>query len=226
MNTLLENIKVEKFQVNQCEECTHILYDTISCEAVIIDCGVYYENERRRFLNFIRQHDLNPVRLLLTHAHHDHVYGNDLVYDQFGLLPEVHEADRPLMTGHLLLRIDEFYNHHYPYPIPMPEHYLTDGEVIPFGNYELKVIHTPGHSPGSVFFYCEKAGIAFSGDTLFHRDIGRTNLPFGSEVDMMSSLDYITHLLPDETVIFPGHGSKSTIGDEKLFNSQLEYPLY
>ena len=226
MNTLLENIKVEKFQVNQCEECTHILYDTISCEAVIIDCGVYYENERRRFLNFIRQHDLHPVRLLLTHAHHDHVYGNDLVYDQFGLLPEVHEADRPLMTGHLLLRIDEFYNHHYPYPIPMPEHYLTDGEVIPFGNYELKVIHTPGHSPGSVFFYCEKVGIAFSGDTLFHRDIGRTNLPFGSEVDMMSSLDYITHLLPDETVIFPGHGSKSTIGDEKLFNSQLEYPLY
>ena len=204
MNTLLDNIKVEKFQVNQCEECTHILYDTDSREAVIIDCGVYYENERRRFLNFIEQNNLRPVRLLLTHAHHDHVCGNDLVYERFGLLPEVHEADRPLMTGHLLLRIDEFYNHHYPYPIPMPEHYLT----------------------GSVFFYCEKAGIAFSGDTLFCRDIGRTNLPFGSEEDIVNSLDYITHLLPDYTVILPGHGKKSTIGDEKLFNSQLEYPLF
>lgn len=226
MNTLLNNIKVEKFQVNQCEECTHILYDTDSREAVIIDCGVYYENERRRFLNFIEQNNLRPVRLLLTHAHHDHVCGNDLVYERFGLLPEVHEADRPLMTGHLLLRIDEFYNHHYPYPIPMPEHYLTDGEIIQFGNHVLKVIHTPGHSPGSVFFYCEKAGIAFSGDTLFCRDIGRTNLPFGSEIDIINSLDYITHLLPDDTVILPGHGKKSTIGDEKLFNSQLEYPLF
>lgn len=221
MNTLLENVKIEKFQVNQCVECTHIIYDTISREAVIIDCGVYYENERRRFLKFIEQHQLRPVRLLLTHAHHDHVCGNDLVYEHFGLLPEVHEADRPLMTGHLLLRIDEFYNHHYPYPIPMPEHYLTDGEVIPFGDCALQVIHTPGHSPGSVFFYCQQAGIAFSGDTLFHRDVGRTNLPFGSDVELRESLDYITHLLPDETVIYPGHGSKSTIGDEKLFNSLL-----
>ena len=218
MNTLLSNIRIEKFQVNQCEECTHILYDTISREALIVDCGVYYENERKRFLAFIEENKLRPVRLLLTHAHHDHVCGNDLVYQYFGLLPEVHEADRQLMTEHLLLRIDEFYHHHYPYPIPMPEHYLTDNEIIPFGNHTLKVIHTPGHSPGSVFFYCKEGGFAFSGDTLFYNDIGRTNLPFGSPDEIMNSLDFITQLLPDETVLYPGHGKKTTIGYEKTNN--------
>ena len=218
MKTLLSNIQVEKFTDNQCEECTYVIYDTISREAIIVDCGLYKESKRNKFLAFIKQNNLRPVRLLLTHAYHDHVCGNDLVYVHFGLLPEVHVDDRPLMTGHLLMRIDEFYNHNYRYPIPMPEHYLTDGEQIPFGNYALKVIHTPGHSPGSVFFYCEAAGLAFSGDTLFHEDIGRTNLPYGNYEELMNSLDYITQLLPDETVIYPGHDGKSTIGHEKHFN--------
>ena len=219
-------VKVQKYVVNRCEECTHIVYDTDSREAVIVDCGVYYENERRRLLEFIDENGLRPVRLLLTHAHHDHVCGNDLIQAHFGLLPEVHEADEPLMRGHLLLRIAEFYNNKYPYSIPKPEHYLTDGEIIPFGNHALRVIHTPGHSPGSVFFYCEEAAIAFSGDTLFMRDIGRTNLPFGSEIDIMESLDHITQLLPDETVIYPGHGGKSTIGYEKANNPFLSSQSY
>ena len=219
-------VKVEKWVVNRCEECTHIVYDTDSREAVIVDCGVYYENERRRLLAFIKENGLRPIRLLLTHAHHDHVCGNDLILDHYGLLPEVHEADAPLMKGHLMLRIAEFYNNNYPYPIPMPEHYLTDGEEIPFGNHVLKVIHTPGHSPGSVFFYCKEAGIAFSGDTLFARDIGRTNLPFGSETDIFESLNRITQLLPDETVIYPGHGGKTTIGKEKETNPFLTSQPY
>ena len=219
-------VKVEKYVVNRCEECTHIIYDTDSREAVIVDCGVYYDNERRRFLKFIEDNGLHPVRLLLTHAHHDHVCGNDLVQQHFGLLPEVHEADAPLIKGHLLLRIAEFYNNQYPYPIPMPEHYLTDGEVICFGNHALRVIHTPGHSPGSVFFYCEEARLAFSGDTLFSKDIGRTNLPFGSEADIYESLDRITQLLPDDTILYPGHGRKTTIGEEKEKNPFLTTPPY
>lgn len=219
-------VKVQKYVVNRCEECTYIVYDTDSREAVIVDCGVYFENERLRLLQFIEENRLRPVRLLLTHAHHDHVCGNDLIHERFGLLPEVHEADAPLMKGHLLLRIAEFYNNQYPYPIPMPEHYLVDDEVIGFGSHELRVIHTPGHSPGSVFFYCEEAGIAFSGDTLFAQDIGRTNLPFGSEMDIYNSLDHITQLLPDDTIIYPGHGGNSTIGKEKEKNPFLTSMMY
>ena len=171
-------IKMKKWMMNPCEECTHILSDETG-EAVIVDCGAYYPNERRHLLEYIEKERLRPVRLLLTHAHHDHVYGNDLIHEHFGLLSEVHEADKELMT------------------------------------VQLRLIHTPGHTPGSVFFYCETEGIAFSGDTLFYKGIGRSDLPGGNKEELTASLKFITEFLPDETVIYPGHGKKSTIGYEK-----------
>lgn len=103
----------------------------------------------------------------------------------------------------------------------MPKHYLTDNEIICFGNHELKVIHAPGHTPGSVFFYCKEEGIAFSGDTLFYKGIGRSDLPGGNRDELTACLRFITELLPDETVIYPGHGKKSTIGYEKANNPYL-----
>ena len=210
---------MKKWMMNPCEECTHVLSDETG-EAVIVDCGAYYPNERRHLLEYIEKEQLHLVRLLLTHAHHDHVYGNDLIHEHFGLLPEVHEADKELMTVRLRERIDEIYKE-YPYPLPMPEHYLTDDEHIRFGNHELRVIHTSGHTPGSVFFYCEAEGIAFSGDTLFCKGIGRSDLPGGNKEELKASLKFITEFLPDETVIYPGHGKKSTIGYEKENNSYL-----
>ena len=212
-------IKLKKWMTNPCQESTHVLSDETG-EAVIVDCGVYYPNERRHLLEYIEAEQLHPVRLLLTHAHHDHVYGNDLIHEHFGLLPEVHEADKQLMTVQLRERIDEIYKE-YPYPLPMPEHYLTDDETIRFGKHELRVIHTPGHTPGSVFFYCEEAGIAFSGDTLFCKGIGRSDMPGGNKEELKASLRFITELLPDETVIYPGHGKKSTIEYEKANNPYL-----
>lgn len=223
MTTAHPAIKVERFTVNYFEECTYVLYDTTTREAVIVDCGVYSARERERFLLFLQQNMLRPVRLLMTHGHHDHLYGNDLVLEHYGLLPEVHEDDRPLLGEHLNNRLNEVYKGKYPYRIPMPEHYLVDGEVIPFGQFELKVIHTPGHSPGSVFFYCKDGGFAFSGDTLYKDDIGSTALAFGDRELMFDSLDHVMQLLPDDTVIYPGHGGKSTIGDERenLFSTSF-----
>lgn len=212
-------IKLKKWMMNPCEECTHVLSDETG-EAVIVDCGAYYANERRHLLEYIEKEQLHPVRLLLTHAHHDHVYGNDLIHEHFGLLPEVHEGDKELMTVLLRKRIDEIYKE-YPYQLPMPAHYLTDDEIIRFGNHELRVIHTPGHTSGSVFFYCEAEGVAFSGDTLFCKGIGRSDLPGGNREELHASLKYITELLPDETVIYPGHGKKSTIEYEKGNNPYL-----
>lgn len=202
--------------VNFFEECTHIIWDETG-EAVIIDCGVYYRNERDRLIRFLEDEQLRPVRLLLTHAHHDHLYGNDLIHERYGLLPEVHRDDEWIMKNHLPIRLAELYKQYTRY-IPMPEHYLTDGEVIPFGNHSLKVIHTPGHSPGSVFFYCEEAGIAFSGDTLYDDDIGSTNLVGGDYEQMLNSIDYIMQMLPDDTIVYPGHGKKTTIGRIRTHN--------
>ena len=213
-------IKVYKITANLFEECTHIIWDETG-EAVIIDCGVYKPGERERFMQFIEEEGLRPVRLLLTHAHHDHLYGNDLIRDRYGLLPEVHRDDEWIMKDHLLIRMAQIYRN-YPYEVPMPEHYLTDGEEIPFGNHKLKVIHTPGHSPGSVFFYCEEEGIAFSGDTLYDDDIGSTNLAGGDYERMMDSIDRIMQLLPDDTVIYPGHGDNTTVGNERKYNPFLQ----
>ena len=103
----------------------------------------------------------------------------------------------------------------------MPEHYLEDDERITFGNHSLRVIHTPGHSPGSCFFYCEDGGFAFSGDTLFAMSIGRSDLPGGSKEQLTNSLKYILDYFPENTVIYPGHTKKTTIGHEKACNPYL-----
>lgn len=213
-------LKIEKMMVNPCQECTHVVSDETG-EAVIIDCGVFHGSERRRLLAYLEQEELRPVRLLLTHAHHDHVYGNDLIQEHYGLLPEVHEADRQLMETQLLLRIQEIYGEKYPYPIPMPVSFLHDGESIRFGTHSLQVIGTPGHTPGSVVFYCEEEKLAFTGDTLFSMSIGRTDLLGGDEEVMQQSLQHLLDVLPDDTVIYPGHGKKSTIGHEKACNPFL-----
>lgn len=213
-------IKIKKWIGNPCEACSHVLSDETG-EAVFIDPAPFYPNERRHLLEYIDEEHLHPIRLLLTHAHHDHIYANDLIYNHYGLLPEVHEDDRELMTDHLHKRIDEIYKKYPYYPLPMPEHYLTDGEVIRFGNHELHVIHTPGHTPGSVFFYCEQECVAFSGDTLFYKSIGRSDLVGGNEEKLFTSLKYISEVLPDDTVLYPGHGKKTTLGFEKENNHYL-----
>ena len=219
----VDMVKVYKLLGNEFEECTYVLYDETG-EAVIIDCGLLIPGKRSDLIRYIEDEQLRPVRLLMTHAHHDHAYGNDLVHDHYGLLPEVHEADMALMTRVLPERIAEHYKD-YPYPIPMPEHYLADGEVITFGNHSLQVIHVPGHSPGSVVFYCAEAKIAFTGDTLMKSYIGNMMLMFGSPQDMCASLRLIVDRLPDDTVIYPGHYGKATMAEVKAKNEDLKSVL-
>ena len=214
-------INVKKFVVNDYQECTHVVSDDTG-EAIIIDCGVFKPGERRRLIEYIDDKQLRPVRLLMTHAHVDHAYGNDLIHEHYGLLPEVHEGDKVLMTRVLPQRLDELF-HPFPYPVPMPEHYLVDGEVITFGSHSLEVIHVPGHSPGSAVFYCADEGVAFTGDTLMSLWIGRWDLIFGSEVDLGMSLRRIAETLPDDTVIYPGHYNKSTMAKVKARNRDFRY---
>lgn len=213
-------LKIQKWVVNPCQECTHVVSDETG-ETVIIDCGVYYPSERRHLLEYIAKEQLCPVRLLMTHAHHDHLYGNDLILEHFGLYPEVHEADKDIMLHMLPLRITEIYGDKYPYSIPMPENYLHSGEIITFGNHQLKVISTPGHSPGSVIFHCVEEKIAFTGDTLFSMSIGRTDFPEGDKEQMKESLKIIAQGLSEDTMIYPGHGKKSTMGHEMASNPYL-----
>lgn len=213
-------INVKRFSFNTTRANCYVVSDETK-ECVIIDPCAQDNYERRLFREYIQNEGLKPVRCVLTHGHYDHLLSCDQVRDEFGLLPECHHRDK-LWMDRLEMRIEEVFGvGGFEYDIVKPEHHLQDNEVITFGSHYLITLHTPGHSPGSVVFYCEKEHVAFTGDTLFRKSIGRSDLLFGYEVDLMNSLKFITTLMPDDCVVYPGHDLESTIRFEKKNNSYL-----
>lgn len=212
-------LKIERFVCNPFHENCYVVSDDTQ-EAVVIDCGAFFPEERKAVTEYIRTNGLSVKHLLATHAHIDHNFGNDTMKEEFGLSPEVSAADMALMDR-LREQAMLLANIRLDYEMPAVGCFLNDGDVISFGNHRLTVIPTPGHSPGSVFFYCEEEHLAFSGDTLFNMSIGRTDFDFGSYRDIMTSLQCVARELPEETVIYPGHGPKTTMQQEKQFNPYL-----
>ena len=212
-------LNIKKWIFNPYQTCCYIVSDD-SKECVIIDPCAYYDNERSCILDYIQDEGLKPVRCILTHAHFDHVLALDLIYDNYGLLPEVHRDDEPCMQRVKGRIIEIFGEKNYNREIPMPAHWLNDDDSIGFGTHQLSVIHTPGHSPGSVVYYCKEEQVAFTGDTLFCDFIGRTDL-FGSDKEAYKKSLRKLMQLPDETVVQSGHTKKTTIGRERLKNSYL-----
>lgn len=212
-------LNIEHFVCNPFQENCYIVSDDTR-EAVIIDCGAFYQEERKAVVDYIRQRELKPVRLLTTHAHIDHNFGNDTIFNEFGLRPEVSGRDESLM-GKLPEQAELFCNFSLNYEMPPVGRYLSETDTIPFGNHEFTIIPTPGHTPGSVFYYCKEERLAFSGDTLFRMSIGRTDFEQGSYIDIYKSLHNIISILPEDTTILPGHGPQTTIEDEKRMNPYM-----
>ena len=134
------------------ENCYVVSDETKEC--VIIDCGAFYPEERNAITHYIQKNELKPVHLLVTHGHLDHNFGNDTIYKEFGLKPEVSQGDEKLMKG-LKHQAETFYQMQLDTCFPPIGHFFEEDEVIKFGNHEFKIIETPGHSNGSVTFYCE-----------------------------------------------------------------------
>lgn len=200
------------------ENCYIISDETKEC--VICDCGAYYPAERAAIVDYIRDNGLTPVHLLCTHGHIDHNFGNNTIFDKFGLKPEVHNEDQYLMDM-LAEQAEALVGITLDYAMPPVGKYFGDGDEITFGSHRLKVIETPGHSKGSVFFYCPEESMALSGDTLFRNSIGRTDYLGGSMFQIIQSLRMICQL-PDNTVVYPGHGPQTTIGTELSGNPYLD----
>lgn len=212
-------LKIERFVCNPFQENCYVVSDDTQ-EAVVIDCGAFFPEERKAVTEYIRTNGLSVKHLLATHAHIDHNFGNDTMKEEFGLSPEVSAADMALMDR-LREQAMLLANIRLDYEMPAVGRFFSNGDIISFGNHRLTVIPTPGHSPGSVFFYCGEEHLAFSGDTLFNMSIGRTDFDFGSYRDIMTSLQRVARELPEETVIYPGHGPKTTMQQEKQFNPYL-----
>ena len=200
------------------ENCYVVSDETHEC--AIIDCGAFYPEERTAITQYIRENGLKPVHLLVTHGHLDHNFGNDTIYKEFNLKPEVSAADEKLMQG-LNRQAESFYGMKLDTQFPPIGRFFDEGETIQMGNHQLTVIETPGHSNGSVCFYCEAEHVLFSGDTLFRTSIGRTDFPGGSMFRIINSLRHLGQL-PDETKVLPGHGEYTSIGEELAHNPYMD----
>ena len=212
-------INVQVFTCNMLQENCFVVSDETK-ECAIIDCGAFYQEERDMIFDYIKKNQLKPKHLLATHGHLDHNFGNSCMQKEFGLTPKVHHKDKFLMESikqqaQLLLGLDLTEEQ------PKDINYLTKDDIIEFGNQRFTIIETPGHTPGSVFFYNEKEHIAFSGDTIFKRSIGRTDLEGGSMFQMIQTLRFVSQL-PDKTILYPGHGESTTIGDELNSNPYID----
>lgn len=211
-------IEVKRFVCNMLQENTYVVSDG-GGKAAVIDCGALYEEERAAVTAYIRQRGLEVVHLLCTHGHFDHNFGNDTIWDTFHLKPEVAAEDEGLME--MKRQVSDMVGIDYWRPVPPVGHLLGNGERLSIGTLQLEVLPTPGHTPGSVTFYSEAEGVAFTGDTLFRLSIGRTDFEGGSWTDMSNSLRNVLGKLPAHTKVYPGHGEPTTIGDELRYNPYL-----
>lgn len=207
-------IELRSFTFNPFQENTYLLING-KRQCFIIDPGCYFAHERHELTSAIADADLEPVRLLSTHCHLDHIFGNNLVHEQFGLRPWIHPLEQPLLDRSP--QMGAVYNLPFD-PSPKPEGYLQDGERIRWGNTELEVILAPGHSPGSICFYLEAQGILIGGDVLFRESVGRTDLPGGDPAALERSITERLYTLPGEVVVYPGHGPSTTIAHERKHN--------
>lgn len=209
---------VVRFTFNPFQENTYLLYDDTN-ECVIVDPGCYDAAEKQELVNFIAKNELKPVRLLNTHCHIDHVFGNKFVADTYGLQLEIHAGEVPVLDA--VERVAMMYGIAYPEKSPAPGRFIEAGEEITFGNTTLKTLFTPGHSPASISFYCAAEKFVIAGDVLFERSIGRTDLPGGSMPVLLQSIREQFFPLGDEVKVYPGHGRATTVGEERKENPFL-----
>lgn len=211
-------IEIKKFIFNPIDVNCYIIWDE-SKEAVLIDAAVFYEKEKEELKRFILENKLNIKHHLNTHLHFDHIFGNNFVEKEFNIKAEANDGDWA-WAENISERIARF-GLKYNDAIQPLGRILKDGDNVYFGNHVIAVIHVPGHSPGSLTFYIEKENILFSGDALFQRSIGRTDLADGDFNTLINSIKNKLLTLPDDTIVYPGHGNSTTIDYEKHNNSFL-----
>jgi len=210
-------IHIKAFTFSPISENTYVLYNDEG-KAIIIDPGCYFPAEQETLKNFLTDTGLTPVQLLNTHCHLDHVFGNKWVHETYGLELYIHPNEAQMLelapvSGERWGLPFQNYNG--------PIHFLNDGDTVLLGDTEIHVILAPGHSPGSICFYIPSQGDLMGGDVLFRGSIGRTDLPGGDAETLLTSIREKLWALPDETVVYSGHGIKTTIGYEKRNNPFL-----
>ena len=206
------NVKI--FQFNPLQENTYLVYDNQK-NCLIFDPGCYFDNERDVLVDFILKNGLLPVQLWNTHCHLDHVFGNKFIHEEYGLFLHIHEGEKKVLDrapeSGLMWNIP-FDNYNGPI------NSITAETSFDFGGEKVQILETPGHSPASISFYFPDSGFVIAGDVLFRESVGRTDLPGANPDILVKSILEKLYTLPDETVVYSGHGMPTTIGHEKRYN--------
>jgi hydroxyacylglutathione hydrolase len=210
-------LHLKSFTFNPFQENTYLLYDDDKT-AFIIDPGNSNASEDKELKQFILDKGLKLSRLLLTHGHVDHIMGNRFIFDNFKLLPEVHSAD--LVFLERMQETAKMYGVNSE-QTPMPKAFIKEGDKFTLGKCTFDTLHVPGHSPGSICFYCKEQKILMAGDVLFDGSIGRTDLPLGDHETLIRAIQTKLLILDEDVKVFPGHGPSTTIGKEKATNPFL-----
>lgn len=207
-------LHIKSFTFNPFQENTYLAYDEQG-ESVLIDPGCHTSGERRELEEFVTTNGLKVTHLLNTHCHIDHVLGNAWAKKRFGIPLWIHEKEIAV------LKSVEVYAPNYGfqgYESSEADHFLEEGKEFKVGEESLKIIFVPGHAPGHVVFYHKKSNQCIAGDTLFRGSIGRTDLPGGNHQVLLEKIKSQLFTLPEETIIYSGHGPETTIGFEKIHN--------
>ena len=210
-------LQIQSFTFSPIQENTYLLFNEFK-QCVIIDPGCYFDAEKETLKEFIETNGLKPAMLLNTHCHLDHVFGNKFIAETYNLSLQLHEKEKSVLsfapTSGLM------------YNMPFDNYAgafieLKEGDTILLDKDELLVIEAPGHSPGSICFYCARQNFVIGGDVLFKRSIGRTDLPGGNHQTLLNNIRQKLFTLPDNTIVYSGHGPATTIGEEKQENPFL-----
>ena len=212
-------VHIEVFTFNPFQENSYVIYDDAK-NCVIIDPGCYEREEEQQLLSFIQSNQLMPVALLNTHAHIDHVLGNNFVLENYSIDHYLHQED--VKTLEAVSNYAHLYGFQAYKKSPLPTKILKGGEQLIFGEIKLDVLFTPGHAPGHVVFYNAENNFVINGDVLFRGSYGRVDLPGGSMDVLKKTIVEIMFQLPEDTAVYCGHGPSTSIGVEKRTNYILQ----
>lgn len=214
-----KDMKISRFTMNPFGMNCYILWSSPGGECAVIDPGMMLDSEREMITSFIDGNNLTVKHVLLTHCHIDHACGARWLAQRYGAEIEagakedVIAQNMPLQAQRFGLRIDSK-------PLVIDK-ILSEGDIITLAGEEIKVLETPGHSPGSLSFYIPESSVILTGDVIFQSSIGRTDLLGGSFPQLIDVIKTKILTLPSETVIVPGHGDTTTVGDEKIYNPYI-----
>jgi hydroxyacylglutathione hydrolase len=210
--------KVKRFVFNSFGVNTYVLTDE-SGQCLIVDPACQYQEEETELREYITGNHLNPVGMVNTHFHIDHIVGNTFICNTFNLRPQCHKSSKLLWEtaaefgAAFGIKIEN---------LIVPKDFVSEGDKITYGNSSVEVLYTPGHADGSICLVNHAERFIVAGDVLFRDSIGRTDLPTGSFDVLYQSITAKLFTLPDDYIVYPGHGPETSIGYEKMNNPFLQ----